>query len=132
MTIVSIFNASSSRPINVSRGQLMRGRRKNLPAMAGFNQMASSAIDPKKCCEVGDAARLSQVMSDYDYGIAAAQAGNEIFDHSRGDGIECAAWLVHEQYFRIQRECASNTEPLLLAARQAQRGRMQPVTNLFP
>jgi hypothetical protein len=100
--------------------------------MTGFNQMARTPVDPEKCCEVGDAARLSQVMSDYDYRVAAAQAGNKIFDHSGSDGIKCAAWLVHEQYFGVQRKRAGYTQPLLLATRQAQRGSMQSIANLSP
>jgi hypothetical protein len=93
--------------------------RKNLLVRARFNQIASIAIGPEKCCEVGDAARLSQVMGDYDYCVAAAQADYQIFHYSGGDRVKRAAWLVHEQYFRVQRERAGNAESLLLAARQA-------------
>ena len=40
----------------------------------------------------------------------------------RGDGIERARRLVHEQHLRLDRERARNAEPLLLPAGEAETG----------
>lgn len=74
----------------------MLWRLENLPAIIKSNQAASMILDPKKWCVVSDAASLHQIVGIDDDGISAAQTADQIFDHTRGDRIERAAWLIHQ------------------------------------
>ena len=47
-------------------------------------------------------------------------------------GIERGGGLVHEDHVRLDGERARDAQPLLLAARQAQRAVLQPVLHLVP
>ena len=71
-------------------------------------------------------------MSDDADGIAFTQLIDQIFDASGGNGIERRTGFVHQDHFRVHRNGARNTEPLLLAARETGARLVEPIFDLFP
>ena len=57
---------------------------------------------------------------------------HQILDPRRRDRVERRSRLVHQDHVRLDGETASDAEPLLLAAREAERTFLQPILDLVP
>ena len=79
---------------------------------------------------VRHAPRLLHVVRDDDDSIALLELVEEGLDLGRGDRVEGARRLVHEEDVGLDGEDPGDAEPLLLAAREAQRGLVEPVLDL--
>lgn len=127
---ISVF--LSSHPADIGGGQWITRVFKDLRGWACLDEPARSVVNPEQGGIVRDTARLSQVMSDDQNRIASTEPDNEILNDAAGNRIEGAAGLIHEQHLRGKRQSSGNTEALLLAAGQSQRGRIQPILDLIP
>src|ERR1700676_592340 len=71
-------------------------------------------------------------MRDDHDGATALELKDEVFDLGGGDGIEGGAGFVEQEYFRIYRESARNTQALLLAGGETVSGLVELVLYLIP
>ena len=60
------------------------------------------------------------------------ELGEQLFDPLGGARVQRGRGLVHEEHVGFNRECPGDTEPLLLASRQARRRLAQPMSHLVP
>ena len=90
---------STPLPADVGAGEGVRGRLKELLSRSILDESASVFLDPEEADVVGDAAGLSEVVGDDDDGVAAAEAGDHVFDDAAGEGVEGAAGFVEEEDF---------------------------------
>src|SRR3954447_17862970 len=81
---------------------------------------------------VRDARSLLHVVRDDHDRHAVLELVDELLDLERGDRIQRRARLVHEDHLRIDSKRASDAQSLLLAARQPDARRVQPVLDLLP
>src|SRR5262249_13975458 len=75
---------------------------------------------------------LLHVVGDDDDRVLVLQLADQVLDGERGDWVERGAWLVHEDYLRLDRDRPRDAQPLLLAAGQARTGPGQPGVYLVP
>ena len=71
-------------------------------------------------------------MRDDDDRVVLLQLDDQLLDLLRGDRVERRAGLVHQQHLGLVGQRARDAEPLLLAAREAGAGRVEPVLHLVP
>src|SRR6185437_8530894 len=81
---------------------------------------------------VGDARGLLHVVRDDHDRHALLEFLDQLLDLQRGDRIERRARLVHKDHLGLDRERSRDAQTLLLAARQAGAGLLQPVGDLVP
>src|SRR5690625_1974227 len=101
----------------------------------GEDSLRRPLLDQAPQVEKGDllrhARRLLRRVGDDDAGVVPAQFVDQLRDDRGGDGIQRRARLVHEDHLRSHGDGARDAEPLLLAAGQAGRGRMEAVLDLL-
>ena len=90
---------STPLPADVGAGEGMFGRFKELLSGRVFDEAPGVFLDPEEADVVGDAAGLGEVVGDDDDGVAAAEAGDHVFDDAAGEGVEGAARFVEEEDF---------------------------------
>ena len=71
-------------------------------------------------------------MRDDDDRVLLLELHGQLLDLRRGDRIERACGLVHEQHLGLDRECAGDAQSLLLAAGETERVFAQAVFHLVP
>ena len=81
---------------------------------------------------VGAARGLLHVVGHDGDGEVVLQFVDQLLDLQRADRIERAGRLVEQDHLGPHRDGARDAQPLLLAARQAHGGGMQPVLHLVP
>src|SRR3954453_15210454 len=81
---------------------------------------------------VGDARGLLHVVRDDDDRDAVLELVDELLDLQRRDRVKGAARLVHQDHLGLHPKRARDAQPLLLAARQPDARRVQPVLDLLP
>ena len=81
---------------------------------------------------VRDAAGLLHVVRDDDDGVAILELAHQVLDARGGDRVQGRSRLIHEQHVGLHGEQARDAQPLLLAAREAHGGFLQPVVHLVP
>ena len=89
-------------------------------------------VDREERRHVRDAGGLLHVVGDHDDRVLALEVVHQVLDRGGRDGIERRGRLVHEEDVGLGRERARDAQPLLLAAREAERGVLQPVLDLVP
>src|SRR6266480_1805220 len=82
--------------------------------------------------EVGHAGGLLHVVRHDHDRIPLLEFLHEFLDAQCGDRIQRRGGLVHQDHLRPDGERAREAEPLLLAAREVERGAAQPVLDLVP
>src|SRR5262249_40552665 len=75
---------------------------------------------------------LLHVVGYYYYRVFLLEICYQLLDFLGSDRIERRSRLIHQQHFRLNRKRSCYTNPLLLAARQAESGFLQPVLYLVP
>ena len=80
---------------------------------------------------IGDAMSLLEVVRDDHDRDLLAQLDDQVLYHLRRLRVERRAWLVKQQHLGIGGQRASDAEPLLLAAGEAQRGMVEVVLDLL-
>src|SRR5665213_1230538 len=73
-----------------------------------FDQMAQQ----EEAGVIGNARCLLHVMRDDHDGATALELEDQVLDLGGGDGIESGAGFVEQQNFRIDSQCARNTQAL--------------------
>ena len=71
-------------------------------------------------------------MRDDDDRVLLLELHGQLLDLRRGDGVERARGLIHEQHLRLDRERAGDAQTLLLAAGEAEGIFLQAVFHLIP
>src|SRR3954449_163410 len=79
---------------------------------------------------VGDARGLLHVVRDDDDRHAVLELVDELLDLQRGDRVQRAGGLVHEDHLGVHRQRPRDAQPLLLAARQGDPWRAQAILHL--
>ena len=119
----------SSEPAgDVSLRAVIGGRGEELRSLVVLDQFSIE----HECREVAGARGLLHVVRDDRHRAAVFQLEHELFDFRGGDGIERGAGLIEKQHFRIDRQRASDAEPLLLAAGERERGLVQVILHFLP
>ena len=88
--------------------------------------------EPEERRVVGHPRRLLHVVRDDHDRVVLLQIVDQLFDTLRGNRVERRRGLVHQQNLGPHRERAGDAQPLLLAARQRERGGVQPILHLVP
>lgn len=81
---------------------------------------------------VGDSSCLLQVVGDDDYRYLGAKVSEKVFYRLGRYWVESRCWFIHEDDIRVYRQCASDAQPLLLTAGDAQSAVVKPILNLVP
>ena len=74
---------------------------------------------------------LHRMRHDHDR-VDFLQLADEIFDLARRDRVERRGRLVHQDDFGIDGETARDAEPLLLPARERERGAVEAILDFVP
>ena len=69
---------------------------------------------------VADARRLLHVVGNHDEAVLLAQFPDQFVDQRRRDRIQGRGRFVKQEHFGLDGDGAGDTQPLLLAARQAE------------
>ena len=113
--------------------QGISGRAEHLGRRAGLDQLAHPVIAHKHHSHVvGHPSGLEHVVGYKHYRDIPGQAGDELLDLGRGNGVESRAGLVHEEHLGLDRQRPGDAQALLLAARQLQGRLAQPVLHQVP
>ena len=75
---------------------------------------------------------LLHVVGHDDDRVLLAQLRGQVFNLGGGDGVERTRRLVHQKHLRLDGKRPRDTEPLLLAAGEAERIFLEPVLDLVP
>ena len=86
----------------------------------------------EKCGEVTGASGLLHVVGDDDDGTGWLQLEKQLFNLGGSHRVERGTRLVEQQDFRVDRQGASDAEPLLLAAGQGIGGLMELIFDFLP
>jgi hypothetical protein len=81
---------------------------------------------------IGDARRLLHVVGDDHDRVARLEPVQQLLDRGGRDRVERRCGLIEQQDIRLDCDRARDAQPLLLAARQRERVRLQPVLHLVP
>src|SRR3954463_14357125 len=81
---------------------------------------------------VGHARRLLHVVGDDHDRVVALELGDQLLDLERRHRIERRARLVHQDHLGLDGDRARDAQPLLLAAGEADAGRVEAVLDLLP
>lgn len=81
---------------------------------------------------VGDAGGLLHVVGNDDEGVLFLEGPDEVLDFGGGDGVEGAAWFVHEEDAGFDGEASGDAQALLLAAGKTEGGVVQAVFDFIP
>src|SRR6476619_7506771 len=125
----SFMSMGSPEPTgDVILGLLLEGVGKDRVGAAVLDQIAQ--VHESRV--VGNAGRLLHVVGhDYDR-VVAFEFGDQLFDATGGDRIECRRRFVEQEYVRAQRHRTRDAQPLLLPAGQAERALFQLVLHFVP
>ena len=93
-----------------------------------FNDLAQQ----EEGSAVADSRGLLHIMRDDHDGILLFELGHQVLDLCRRDRVECARRLIHEQDIRLHGQRPGDTQSLVLAAGQAERGFFETVLDLVP
>ena len=83
-------------------------------------------------CVIAAASRLLHVVGHDHDGVIVLELGNQLLNFCRLDGGECRAGFVKQENFGFDRNTPSDTQALLLPARQARPALVQFVPDLSP
>src|SRR5271166_5057912 len=103
------------------RGKELRRRR----ALHHFPQI-------KECHLIGAAGGLLHVVGDDGDGEVILQLVDQLLDLQRADRIQRAGRLIQQDHLRPHRDGPRDAQALLLPARQAHGGAVQPILHLTP
>src|SRR2546426_1896850 len=81
---------------------------------------------------LGDAGGLLHIVRHDHDRVRGLELPDQLLDFLGRDRVERGSRFVHEQNLRLDRERTGDAEALLLAARERQGGRAEPVFYLFP
>ncbi|CDN42745.1 hypothetical protein BN871_BW_00170 [Paenibacillus sp. P22] len=81
---------------------------------------------------VGNPGRLMHVVRHHDDRILFLELADELLDLERRDRVQSGRSLVHEQHLRLHGQSARDAQPLLLSAREAQRGLAEQILHFLP
>src|SRR5215510_15920224 len=119
----------SSEPArNVVFGHLFVGLCKHFFRVAELHKLA----EPKESGGIRYTGGLLHIVGDDHNGIAFFDLYYEFFDPLSCDWVKRRAGLIHQHYFRLNREGSCNTKPLLLSAGEAIGGFFEPVFYFIP
>src|SRR4051794_390938 len=112
-------------PVRVGEDLLGRAHLDQVAGLAG-------RVEVEERGDVARPRRLLHVVSDDDDRVAALQLADQVLDRQRRHRVERRAGLVHQQHLRLDRDRPGDAEPLLLAAREAGAGLVEPLGDLLP
>src|SRR5439155_8618357 len=121
-------NLSSKSAGNVVFGLTYPWGGKEDSCLAKFYQL--SHIEKSRI--IRRARRLLHVVGDNHYGDRVLQLMDQFLDLRRRYGIESGARFVHEQHFRVHRQCPRYAQSLLLSSRETGSRFLQIVLYLLP
>src|SRR6185503_20825016 len=127
-TIRSAIEILSKPPGDVVFGQFFRRVREDAIGRPVLDEPA----EPEERGAIRHARRLLHVMGDDDDGVFRLELVDQLLDALGGDRIQRRGGLVHQQDLRLDRQRARDAQPLLLAARERQRGIVEPIFHFVP
>jgi hypothetical protein len=111
---------------------LHTGARKDIVTHSGLHDLACAVPDGEAGKLMGDATRLAKIVGDQHHGPCRHEPQNQLFDGFRGFDVQRAGRLVHQDHFRLERECAREAKALLLSNGEPGSRLVQAILHLIP